>query len=130
MRFQFQWRNLCSNKRTHTHSDSEVAANFLRQRKRPQLMALPRNPTFPLSLLLLLVFLLSATSAQQQQEEEFTEELLMKPLPDRKVLAHFHFQSEAPLAADESSFARHHHLFPKSISQLVRAFFYSFSVIL
>ncbi|KAL5172661.1 GPI transamidase component PIG-T [Glycine soja] len=85
-------------------------------------MALPRNPTFPLSLLLLLVFLLSATSAQQQQEEEFTEELLMKPLPDRKVLAHFHFQSEAPLAADESSFARHHHLFPKSISQLVQKY--------
>nr|KYP69650.1 GPI transamidase component PIG-T [Cajanus cajan] len=53
-------------------------------------------------------------------EEEFSEELLLKPLPDRKILAHFHFRNEAPLAAD--SFARHHHLFPKSISQLVQKF--------
>ncbi|CAJ1949493.1 unnamed protein product [Sphenostylis stenocarpa] len=81
-------------------------------------MGLPPKATFPLSLLLLFfLFLVLSTSAQQ---EEFSEELLLKPLPDRKVLAHFHFQNEAPLAAD--SFARHHHLFPKSISQLVQKF--------
>ncbi|KAG5042457.1 hypothetical protein JHK87_006372 [Glycine soja] len=97
---------------------SLTTANFQRQRKRLQSMALP-----PLCILLFLVFLLSATSTQQ--EEEFTEELLLKPLPDRKVLAHFHFQSDSPplAAADESSsFDRHHHLFPKSISQLVQKY--------
>ncbi|KAF7845575.1 GPI transamidase component PIG-T [Senna tora] len=52
-------------------------------------------------------------------EEEFSEELLLKPLPDRNVLAHFHFQSKAPLT---DSFARHHHLFPKAISQLVQKY--------
>ncbi|KAL2319263.1 hypothetical protein Fmac_028232 [Flemingia macrophylla] len=71
--------------------------------------------TFPLSLVFLFLFFLMASA-----EEEFLEELLLKPLPDRKVLAHFHFQNEAPLAAH--SFARHHHLFPKSISQLVKKF--------
>ncbi|KAJ1409562.1 hypothetical protein SESBI_22617 [Sesbania bispinosa] len=71
--------------------------------------------TLALSLLLLLPILSSATG-----EEEFSEELLLKPLPDRKVLAHFHFQSEATISDD--SFARHHHLFPKSISQLVKKY--------
>ncbi|KAJ6809996.1 GPI transamidase component PIG-T [Iris pallida] len=52
-------------------------------------------------------------------EEEFTEELLLRPLPDRKLLAHFHFQSTAPPSADNS---RHHHLFPKAIAQLVQKF--------
>lgn len=78
-------------------------------------MALASTTTLALSLLFLLPFLSSATV-----EEEFHEELLLKPLPDRKVLAHFHFQTEAPVAED--SFARHHHLFPKSISQLVCVF--------
>lgn len=52
-------------------------------------------------------------------EEEFTEALLLKPLPDRKVLAHFHFENRAP---PSSSHGRHHHLFPKAISQLVQKF--------
>ncbi|XP_010547095.1 PREDICTED: GPI transamidase component PIG-T-like isoform X2 [Tarenaya hassleriana] len=51
--------------------------------------------------------------------EEFSEELLLKPLPDRKVLAHFHFESRAP---PSNSHGRHHHLFPKAISQLVQKF--------
>ncbi|XP_021273638.1 GPI transamidase component PIG-T isoform X1 [Herrania umbratica] len=54
-----------------------------------------------------------------QKQEEFNEELLLKPLPDRKVLAHFHFQSSAP---PSTSNGRHHHLFPKAISQLVQKF--------
>ncbi|XP_078434718.1 GPI transamidase component Gpi16 subunit family protein isoform X2 [Wolffia australiana] len=52
-------------------------------------------------------------------DEEFTEELLLKPLPDRKVLAHFHFQSRAP---PSSSNGRHHRLFPKAIAQLINNF--------
>ncbi|KAI0523010.1 hypothetical protein KFK09_005400 [Dendrobium nobile] len=52
-------------------------------------------------------------------EEEFTEELLLKPLPDRKVLAHFHFQSSAPPSIANG---RHHRLFPKAIAQLARKF--------
>ncbi|KAJ7950457.1 GPI transamidase component PIG-T [Quillaja saponaria] len=52
-------------------------------------------------------------------EEEFSEDLLLKPLPDRKVLAHFHFETKAPFT---ESFGRHHHLFPKAISQLVQKY--------
>nr|XP_027192395.1 uncharacterized protein LOC101506687 [Cicer arietinum] len=77
-------------------------------------MALASTATFALSLLLFLPILSSAIL--EKEEEEFSEELLLKPLPDRKVLAHFHFQTEASMSED--SFARHHHLFPKSISQL------------
>nr|XP_010929799.1 GPI transamidase component PIG-T isoform X1 [Elaeis guineensis] len=51
--------------------------------------------------------------------EEFSEELLLKPLPDRKVLAHFHFQSTALPSATNG---RHHFLFPKAIAQLVEKF--------
>ncbi|OMO86865.1 GPI transamidase component PIG-T [Corchorus capsularis] len=54
-----------------------------------------------------------------QKQEQFSEELLLKPLPDRKVLAHFHFQSSAPPSAANG---RHHHLFPKAISQLIQKF--------
>jgi len=69
------------------------------------------GPILFLSLLFLFLFTAAA-------EEKFTEELLLRPLPDRKALAHFHFRSSAPPAA---SVGRHHHLFPKAISQLVRA---------
>jgi Gpi16 subunit, GPI transamidase component len=50
-------------------------------------------------------------------KEEFSEELLLKPLPDRKVLAHFRFTSTSPPSVSNG---RHHHLFPKSIAQLVQ----------
>ncbi|KAK9757183.1 hypothetical protein RND81_01G146400 [Saponaria officinalis] len=53
-----------------------------------------------------------------QQREEFNEELLLKPLPDRKVLAHFHFDSSINFFNGGS----HLHLFPKSIFQLVRKY--------
>ncbi|KAF3949578.1 hypothetical protein CMV_024568 [Castanea mollissima] len=52
---------------------------------------------------------------------EFSEELLLKPLPDRKVLAHFHFETTAP-PLSTSHGRRHHHLFPKAIAQLVQKF--------
>ncbi|CAA7396222.1 unnamed protein product [Spirodela intermedia] len=51
--------------------------------------------------------------------EEFTEELLLKPLPDRKVLSHFHFESRTP---PSSANGRHHSLFPKAIAQLANKF--------
>ncbi|KAH1081546.1 hypothetical protein J1N35_021307 [Gossypium stocksii] len=54
-----------------------------------------------------------------QKQEEFSEELLLKPLPDHKLLAHFHFQSSAPPSTSNGC---HHHLFPKVISQLVQKF--------
>ena len=63
-------------------------------------------------------FLFLFTAAAAPEEEKFTGELLLRPLPDRKALAHFHFRSSAPPAA---SVGQHHHLFPKAISQLVRA---------
>ncbi|CAD6233134.1 unnamed protein product [Miscanthus lutarioriparius] len=72
-----------------------------------------------LSLLFLFLFTAAAASAAAPEEEKFTEELLLRPLPDRKALAYFHFRSSAPPAA---SVGRHHHLFPKAISQLVKKY--------
>ncbi|XP_057809052.1 uncharacterized protein LOC131023522 [Salvia miltiorrhiza] len=71
--------------------------------------------------LLLFLALFSATESIKVEElnEEFTEALLLRPLPDRKVLAHFHFRSSAP---PSQRYGRHHHIFPKSIYQLVHKF--------
>ncbi|ONK73278.1 uncharacterized protein A4U43_C04F29270 [Asparagus officinalis] len=41
---------------------------------------------------------------------------MLRPLPDQKLLAHFHFESRAPPSISNG---RHHHLFPKAIDQLV-----------
>ncbi|KAF9669746.1 hypothetical protein SADUNF_Sadunf14G0139500 [Salix dunnii] len=70
----------------------------------------------------LLFLLLSSTKAfgSDVDKEEFQEELLLKPLPDRKLLAHFHFETRAPPC--DSNGLHHHHLFPKSISQMVEKF--------
>jgi phosphatidylinositol glycan class T len=47
-------------------------------------------------------------------DESFSEELLVRPLLDGKVLAHFHFVSKLEKGAD-----RHHRIFPKAVDQLV-----------
>ncbi|KAG2272666.1 hypothetical protein Bca4012_085732 [Brassica carinata] len=75
--------------------------------------------TRPIPLLILQSFLLAVAFGSNEVEEEFSEALLLKPLPDRKVLAHFHFENRAP---PSNSHGRHHHLFPKAISQLVQKF--------
>ncbi|KAI3742048.1 hypothetical protein L1987_59727 [Smallanthus sonchifolius] len=78
-----------------------------------------------LSVFVLLVFVLHVSSesagevAEQLEGEEFTEELLFRPLPDRKVLSHFHFESKVP---PTSSYGHHHRLFPKAIYQLVHKY--------
>ncbi|KAL5562117.1 hypothetical protein UlMin_031864 [Ulmus minor] len=84
-------------------------------------MALPISRFIVFVRLLLLFPLFDANFALGSvvEEEEFSEELLLRPLPDRKVLTHFHFRSTAP---PTSSNGRHHHLFPKAISQLVQKF--------
>lgn len=56
---------------------------------------------------------------QKKEKEEFSEELLLKPLPDRKILAHFHFDSRVP---PTRTYGRHHKLFPKAVYQLVQKF--------
>ncbi|RVW54906.1 GPI transamidase component PIG-T [Vitis vinifera] len=61
----------------------------------------------------------TASLSQQEEEEEFSEELLLKPLADRKVLAHFHFESKAP---PTRTYGHHHRLFPKALYQLVQKF--------
>ncbi|CAA7051450.1 unnamed protein product [Microthlaspi erraticum] len=68
---------------------------------------------------LILQSFLVAIASESIEVEEFSEALLLKPLPDRKVLAHFHFENRAP---PSNSHGRHHHLFPKAISQLVEKF--------
>ncbi|CAH9129527.1 unnamed protein product [Cuscuta epithymum] len=70
------------------------------------------------SMLILLTIFLSYISIIAG-EEEFSEALLLRPLPDRKVLSHFHFESKAP---PTDTHGRHHHLFPKSIYQLVHKY--------
>ncbi|KAK6141866.1 hypothetical protein DH2020_024390 [Rehmannia glutinosa] len=74
-------------------------------------------------LLFLVLFSASESIAEEDKveklNEEFTEALLLRPLPDRKVLAHFHFQSSAP---PTRTYGRHHYIFPKSIYQLVHKF--------
>ncbi|XP_024015470.1 GPI transamidase component PIG-T isoform X1 [Eutrema salsugineum] len=71
-----------------------------------------------ISLLILQSYLIPIAFGSKEVEE-FSEALLLKPLPDRKVLAHFHFENRAP---PSNSHGRHHHLFPKAISQLVQKF--------
>ncbi|BBH10031.1 GPI transamidase component Gpi16 subunit family protein [Prunus dulcis] len=77
------------------------------------------RPILLLSFLLFAPILNFKAALGSVTEEDFSEELLLRPLPDRKVLAHFHFRSRAP---HTSSNGRHHHLFPKAISQLVQKF--------
>ncbi|KAL8191880.1 hypothetical protein R6Q57_028611 [Mikania cordata] len=78
-----------------------------------------------ISIFLLLVLVLHVSSksagevAVQLDGEEFTEELLFRPLPDRKVLSHFHFESKVP---PTSSYGHHHRIFPKAIYQLVHKY--------
>ncbi|KAL4571902.1 hypothetical protein LXL04_018669 [Taraxacum kok-saghyz] len=74
---------------------------------------------------LLLVFVCYVVSestsdaVEQLDGEEFSEELLFRALPDRKVLSHFHFESRVP---PTSSYGHHHRLFPKAIYQLVHKY--------
>ncbi|PIN26202.1 GPI transamidase complex [Handroanthus impetiginosus] len=74
-------------------------------------------------LFFLVLFVASESRAEEEKvaelKEEFNEALLLRPLPDRKVLAHFHFHSSAP---PTRTYGRHHYLFPKSIYQLVHKF--------
>ncbi|KAG6722029.1 hypothetical protein I3842_03G141300 [Carya illinoinensis] len=83
------------------------------------------RPTISLFLILSFQIIFSAiafgSDFQESDKEEFSEELLLRPLPDRKVLAHFHFESRAPPSHSDSH-GRHHHLFPKAIAQLVQKF--------
>uniref|UniRef100_A0A5B6ZL66 Putative GPI transamidase component PIG-T n=1 Tax=Davidia involucrata TaxID=16924 RepID=A0A5B6ZL66_DAVIN len=71
------------------------------------------------SIILFFLICFASESIGKQEQEEFSEELLLRPLPDRKVLAHFHFESRVP---PTDTYGRHHHLFPKAIYQLVHKF--------
>lgn len=92
----------------------------------PLMAVLRHSAAFPFLLLLALLICIPALvsgvwlndggGGVEEEGEQFSEELFLKPLPDRKVLAHFHFQSTAPPSAANG---RHHHLFPKAIAQLV-----------
>ncbi|TQE08370.1 hypothetical protein C1H46_005998 [Malus baccata] len=74
------------------------------------------RPVLLLSLLLSAPILRSqAASGSIAEEEDFSEELLLRPLPDRKVLAHFHFRSRAP---HTSSNGRHRHISAVLVGQV------------
>ncbi|XP_071721547.1 uncharacterized protein [Rutidosis leptorrhynchoides] len=74
-------------------------------------------------ILLIIILCVSSESTGEVSEplggEEFTEELLFRPLPDRKVLSHFHFETKVP---PTNSYGHHHSLFPKAIYQLVHKY--------
>jgi hypothetical protein len=71
-----------------------------------------------------------STASYVSPESAFHEQLLLRPLEDGKVLAHFHFQidslhSSAATAATHGSgphSAGHFHLFPKPIGQIIDRF--------
>ncbi|GAB2245137.1 hypothetical protein Droror1_Dr00000630 [Drosera rotundifolia] len=63
----------------------------------------------------------STKEEDDEEEEEFHEELLLRPLPDRKLIAHFRFESKLG-GVDDGGRNRHLRLFPKSIYQLVHKF--------
>ncbi|OAE19255.1 hypothetical protein AXG93_3507s1270 [Marchantia polymorpha subsp. ruderalis] len=56
--------------------------------------------------------------ADKGREEAFSEDLLIRPLSDGKVLNHFYFKNYLHTLGS----AAHNHVFPKAISQLVRKF--------
>lgn len=58
----------------------------------------------------------------EEEEEEFTEELLLRPLPDGRLLSHFHFEHKAPSPNANGGHHHHYNLFPKPIHQLVHKF--------
>lgn len=70
-----------------------------------------------LRIVLVLLTLCLATTQELKNKEEFYEELLLKPLSDRKILSHFHFRHTLPDVATS-----HHSLFPKAVFQLVQKF--------
>ncbi|KAI9505645.1 GPI transamidase component PIG-T [Coemansia spiralis] len=51
--------------------------------------------------------------------ETFTEDLLVKPLHDGKVLLHFEFRVQQ-LSAEASSSQHHYHLFPRQIGEIAK----------
>ncbi|GAA0157148.1 hypothetical protein Leryth_014304 [Lithospermum erythrorhizon] len=74
------------------------------------------------SFLVIFLFFFATKSkaiVELKAEEEFLEALLLRPLPDCKVLGYFHFQISVP---PTQTYGRRHHLFPKSIYQLVHKF--------
>lgn len=84
-------------------------------------MATLQSAPFHFLLLFQLIFFgLQIPRVTAIEDEEFTEELLLKPLPDRKTIAHFHFQTRSPRT---DSYGKHRRLFPKSIYQLVGVIF-------
>ncbi|CAK9197319.1 unnamed protein product [Sphagnum troendelagicum] len=74
-----------------------------------------------LFLALALVFhVIRVQSQRLTEEEEFSEDLLLRPLPDGKVLAHFLFTNLLPPVKSHGH--HHHRLFPKAIYQLVQKY--------
>ncbi len=71
--------------------------------------------------------LVAGTAAYRSPESVFQEQLLLRPLADGKVLAHFHFQIDSLHATDSAAAghppsASHFHLFPKPIGQIIDRF--------
>lgn len=74
-----------------------------------------RNPC-----LCLAFFCLLWRIGSSSRSEDFQERLLLRPLPDGKVLAHFQFVSS--LGEERNHRGHHHHkLFPKAIFQIVES---------
>jgi len=68
------------------------------------------------TLLVLLLLVVCCTFASEQ----FSEELLLRPLPDSKLLAHFEFTFEAPWPNNNS--ADHYRLLPRSMVRIIKRY--------
>ncbi|KAJ1942808.1 Subunit of the glycosylphosphatidylinositol transamidase complex-like protein, partial [Kickxella alabastrina] len=66
----------------------------------------------------------TSTSAGTTRRESFTEDLMIKPLADGKVLLHFEFVIERSLAgaSNDSQLAHHYHLFPRQIGEIAQRY--------
>lgn len=65
--------------------------------------------------------LVIVAAASSSHSESFTEDLLVKPLPDGRVLLHFEFDIHRPLRAANETI-RHYHLFPRQIGEISRRY--------
>jgi len=70
----------------------------------------------------LICFLVATFASSICGDESFYEELLIRPLPDGKLMTHFQFTTRWDVNKSQSSSFNHFNLFPKSLGNVIRKF--------
>lgn len=76
---------------------------------------LAKGPFLSTAVILASVVTLTVTVASTVPDETYTEDLLLKPLKNGDLLAHFVFKTVLP----RSTFSNDFHLFPREMGELV-----------